>query len=68
MPCNRNINWDVDRNLTTVEDLGTNSITSVVEEVLIGGGGKIVVEWGTRTCAIRLPHRLGNSLQKICLL
>ena len=44
MPCNRNINWAVDRNLTTTEDLGTNSITNVVEEMLIRGGGKIVVE------------------------
>ena len=40
MPCNPNINRAVDRNLTTTEDLGTKSITSVVEEVLIGGGRK----------------------------
>ena len=68
MSCNRNINRVVDRNLTTAEDLGINSSTSVVEEVLIGGEGKKVVERRTRTCAIRLPHRLGNSFQKIRLL
>ena len=36
--------WAVNRNLTTAEDLGTNSIASVVEEVLIGGGKKVVPE------------------------
>ena len=67
MLCNRSINWAVDRNLITTEDLGTNSSTSVVKEVLIGGGGEKVVEWRTRTCTICLPHRLGNSFQKISL-
>ena len=59
MSYNRNINRDVDRSLNIEEDLGINSSTSVVEEVLIGGEEKKVVEWRTRTCAIRLPHRLG---------
>ena len=68
MSCNRNNNRAVDRNLTTVEDLGMNSSTSVVKEVLIGGGEKKVVERRTWTCAIHLPHRLGNSFQKIRLL
>ena len=68
MLCNHNINRAVDRNLTTAEDLGTNSSTSMVEEVLTRGEGKKVVERKTRTCAIRLPHRLGNSFQKIRLL
>ena len=31
-------------------------------------GGEKVVERRTRTCATRLPHRLGNSFQKIHLL
>ena len=68
MSCNRKINWAVDRNLTNEEDLVTNSSASMVEEVLIGGGGKKAVERRTRTCAIHLPHRLGNSFQKIRLL
>ena len=44
MSYNRNINRAVDRSLTIAEDLATNSSTGVVEEVLIGGGGKKVVE------------------------
>ena len=68
MPYNRNINRAFDRNLTIVEDLGTNSITSVIEEVLMEERGEKVVERRTRTCVIHLPHRLGNSFQKIRLL
>ena len=44
MSCNHSINQAVDRNLITEEDLGTNSSTSVVEEMLIGGRGKKVIE------------------------
>ena len=54
--------------IAIAEDLGINSSTSVLEKVLIGGGGKKVVKRRTRTCTIRLPHRLGNSFQKIRLL
>ena len=42
MSCNCNINRAVNRNLTTIEGLGTTSSTSMVEEVLIGGGGEKV--------------------------
>ena len=40
MSCNHNSNRAVNRNLTSAEDLDTNSIISVVKEVLIGGGRK----------------------------
>ena len=68
MPYNCNINWAVDRNLTTIEDLGTNSIISVVEELLMEERGEKVVERRTQTCAIYLPHKLGNLFQKTRLL
>ena len=45
----------IDTKPTTAEHMGTSSGTSVVEKVLIGGGGEKVVE---RARAIRLPHRL----------
>lgn len=57
MSCNRNTNGGVDTNLTTAEDLGTNSTTNVGEEVLIGGEGEKVVERRT------LIDRLIDSLR-----
>ena len=68
MSCNRKISRADDQNLSTAEDLGTYSITSLVEKVLIEEGGKKVVERRTRTSAIHLPHRLGKSFQNIRLL
>ena len=44
MSFNCNINRAVNRNLTTAEDLGTTSSTSILEEVWIKGGGEKVVE------------------------
>ena len=68
MPYNYNINWVIDRNLTTIKDLVTNSITNMVKKVLIEGKRKIVKKWETWTCTIYFPYRLYNSLQKIYLL
>ena len=53
-----NISRYIDTKPTTAEHMGTSSGTSVVEKVLIGGGGEKVVERRIRTRAIRLPHRL----------
>lgn len=62
------MNQIVGRNLTIAEDLGANSGTNVVKEVLIGGGGEKGVERRIGTCAIHLPHRSVNLFQKVRLL